>query len=747
MASYTPAQIAQMRADTEILVALGERRSVQQELELKKNQQILAFLEKSATYLQDQVDGAENLLGIYKQIEHTVAGSHLVSQQRLHLEEEKLRLTDQTLKDHKLLAEYMKKFGLSEKAALKELLKQQQTQERNIELFKAQVEFQDEFTASAKEGAEAWKEINAEMIGATSVYTGAFDIRKGKKYWKAMAGMSAGGFFSALNKLSTGILISVINNIVNLAIAMHDAEGKFRKTTGATAGMAREMTGVYEATRGAGVSIEEASKAMEGLYRNFTDFTMLAPQTRAELGKTGAVLAELGVSNEAFAKGIQVSTKMLGQGVIEANKTAMELKDFATNLGVPVDTLSEKYASMGPSLAKLGDQGTKAFKDLAHISKITGLEMEKVLRITDKFDTFEGAAEQAGKLNAALGGNFVNAMDLMMATDPAERFGMIRDSLLDAGLSFDDMSYYQRKFYADSLGLEDVGDLALMMSGNMDTLAGTTNKTTADYEKMAAQALATQTLQDKFNATLADMVPILLPLIDWIADLAEKLNKKKDLIKELIVGAVKLAAFLKLLGIAIAIVTAPAWAMWLAIGALIAVVVVFWDEIKKVSDLLFKDDAGASTFLEGLWKFAHSFEAIGGVMKAILNPIDTLKSVFAALTDVMFKPLQMLNSMMENLRDPAIATNVEKIAAAIDQIPTTKAVALMYTAGAVGVANTVASAVTAPMQIARGAMGGGGGATQTVRQPIELKIGERTMGNFVLDVIGKEITAINVSQS
>ena len=40
---------------------------------------------------------------------------------------------------------------------------------------------------------------------------------------------------------------------------------------------------------------------------------------------------------------------------------------------------------------------------------------------TNKFDTFEGAADQAGKLNAALGGNFVNAMDLMMATNPAER--------------------------------------------------------------------------------------------------------------------------------------------------------------------------------------------------------------------------------------------------------------------------------------------------------------------------------------
>jgi hypothetical protein len=61
--------------------------------------------------------------------------------------------------------------------------------------------------------------------------------------------------------------------------------------------------------------------------------------------------------------------------------------------------------------------------------KVTGMSMESILSITNKFDTFEGAAEMAGKLNAALGGNFVNAMDLMMATNPAERFEMIREMI------------------------------------------------------------------------------------------------------------------------------------------------------------------------------------------------------------------------------------------------------------------------------------------------------------------------------
>ena len=96
-------------------------------------------------------------------------------------------------------------------------------------------------------------------------------------------------------------------------------------------------------------------------------------------------------------------------------------------------------------------------------AKATGLEIGKLPQMTEKFDTFEGAATQAGKLNAALGGNFVNAMDLLTETDPAARFDMIRDAITDAGLSFDDMSYYQRKYYAEAAGLDNVNDLAMML--------------------------------------------------------------------------------------------------------------------------------------------------------------------------------------------------------------------------------------------------------------------------------------------
>jgi hypothetical protein len=339
------------------------------------------------------------------------------------------------------------------------------------------------------------------------------------------------GILAFASRLGSVGLAAFVDSVINLALALDQSESEFRRATGASASMAREMTNSYEATRESTVSAGQNQEAWGALYTTYTDFTMISEEARAEIGQTTAVLTQLGIGAHESAAGLQVATKMMGQTGTQAASTLVELSSLAENLGVAPKELIAQYGQMGSSLAKLGSEGTKAFKDLARVSKITGLEMQKILTMTDKFDTFEGAATQAGKLNAALGGNFVNAMDLMMATDPVERFEMLRGSLDEAGLSFDDMSYYQRKFYADSLGLESVGDLALMMSGNMEALGAETQQTSADYADAAARAAEMASVQESLKAVLQSLIPVLLPLLEKLQTLGNWLVKHIDTIK------------------------------------------------------------------------------------------------------------------------------------------------------------------------------------------------------------------------
>ena len=65
-------------------------------------------------------------------------------------------------------------------------------------------------------------------------------------------------------------------------------------------------------------------------------------------------------------------------------------------------------------------RGTLVFLDdhfsrLWSAAKATGIETQRLLDITGKFDTFEGAAEAAGKLNAVLGGGVIDTNALLMA--------------------------------------------------------------------------------------------------------------------------------------------------------------------------------------------------------------------------------------------------------------------------------------------------------------------------------------------
>lgn len=331
---------------------------------------------------------------------------------------------------------------------------------------------------------------------------------------------------------------------VNLAIDLGSAEIAFMKATGANQEFARSLTNSFAETRTFGASVEETSAAAQGLFTTFTDFTMVSQQTRQSLTETATVMGKLGVSNQDFAQSIQTSTKAMGMSAAQASQNMLDLEKFSRELGVAPSELAGQFAGARDMLAKLGSDGTRAFKDLAIAAKTTGMSIENIVNLTNKFDTFEGAAQQAGQLNAALGGNFVNAMDLMMATNPAERFDMIRDSILDAGLSFDEMSYYQKQFYRDSLGLSDVGELAALMSGDMDLVAGATEESGQSMIDAKKRARELASFQERLTMAFAQMIPILTSVIDFFSSLTSAIANNMNIIKPTIGILIALASAL-----------------------------------------------------------------------------------------------------------------------------------------------------------------------------------------------------------
>ena len=454
--------------------------------------QHLEHLKRTATYRQEEILRLEEAIPRLQQL------AAQEGDRRLQIERQKILQEEQAKLDKLKLDDMERALRLGKDINEEEYKKLKAKERLNKVTKQGNVSLGNSFKLQQKSHVSLTK-----MAGAAQSIADAF----------------RGGWATAMAKfaaLGLSIIKQLVESAIDLAINLYDVENAFMRATGATQDFAKGVTETYAATRQYGVTVEQASKANEALYRNFTDFTLVAGSTQKQLRETGAVLEKLGVSYDTYSKSIQTATKALGVATDQGDDMMLGLTAHAMDLGMPVDQLTNKFAAMSPELAKLGDTGVDAFKDMAQVFKATGFEMEKILRLTNKFDTFEGAAEMAGKLNAALGGNFVNAMELMTETDPVERFKMMQDAIKQTGLSFDEMGYHQRLFYAESLGLENAGELALLMSGDFESLDGNIGKTSKSYEDAAKRARELATVQEQWQIVLAEMTPLLTPIIGAI---------------------------------------------------------------------------------------------------------------------------------------------------------------------------------------------------------------------------------------
>ena len=526
MAEITPEKRVELQEKLNKLTLEAQERELSRLSALKRlnteQKEMRFLLEKSLDASKETVEYKEKQLDLLRsEINTMIERNNLEGDRYVQMEQQKL------------IKEWQGDADRRELEILRQRIREGETLEEHDKKRLETLVFQVEELEKQK---ALYKEIKktGEAMGASMAVYGkhtSLNVENMLKLGKAM--QSPVAFADGFLK---GGIIAVINTIINLAMEVDKMESAFRQTTGASADFTRNLTTVYDETRKYGVTTQEAVAANSALFGTFTDFTLIAPGAQRAVSETTQILGEYGVAVADVATGMQIATKAFGQSAEQAAASALEINALAQDLGIAPKQMAADYARVGGSLAKLGSQGTKAFKDLAHISKITGMEMEKIIRLTDKFDTFEDAAKQTGQLNAALGGNFVNAMDLMMETDPAARFDMIRNSILDAGLSFDSMSYYQRKFYTDALGLGDVGDLAMMLSGNYDDLAGQTGQTSAELVAQKKAAKEMKDSMEELKLSLQSMIPIALQIVDWIRDFTANIDENLKTIKNWAIG-------------------------------------------------------------------------------------------------------------------------------------------------------------------------------------------------------------------
>lgn len=305
--------------------------------------------------------------------------------------------------------------------------------------------------------------------------------------------------------------------------AQDEAFAAFTRATGAGDEYKTMITEVYTETRNLGVDVTEVTAATEALHRNMLTFKNLSQGARSELIMFTSVLNEAGVQYEITSQAAQIMNSSFKMSTNEIKEYSKELVDLGVAIGSPEEAM-RLFISTAPQLAQYGDRAKKVFKELALSSRTLGVEMQSLISIADGMDTFEGAAEAAAGLNAMLGGNLVNSVDLLLA-DADQIPRMLIATMEASGRTWKSLDRFAQKAIAAKAGISSLADASSIFNQSLSEYDENMRRANLEamrqkgIEEMAKrnQAMMEQlkTLAMEFAALL---IPVIRPVVEFFKD-------------------------------------------------------------------------------------------------------------------------------------------------------------------------------------------------------------------------------------
>ena len=347
---------------------------------------------------------------------------------------------------------------------------------------------------------------------------------KSKEKIKEIGDAITGGLFSQIKNYFT--VEGQLKNISDIFTSIMEGNTEYARTTGQIAD--RTFTfGMGAASFGVG--FEKMNKAAMSLYTSMSGFSELNKEVQENLALSTAKLENLGVSAEASGKNMDILMKTFKMSSQEAINTNEELAKIAIGAGIAPSKMVQGFAEQMPRLAAYGKQAIQVYADLQKQAKSLGMEISTLTSIVgDQMDTFEGAARAAGKFNAVMGGNYLNSMELLNATE-SERVVILKKSFEQSGRNFDSLSKYEKKAIAATLGISDLNEATKLFSKSSAELEMDQAQQAATQERLeAAQKEAAKTT-DQIKEAFNSLMIVIRPVVGLVKGVINLLSSFADI--------------------------------------------------------------------------------------------------------------------------------------------------------------------------------------------------------------------------
>ena len=342
--------------------------------------------------------------------------------------------------------------------------------------------------------------ITGTVLGAIKMLTGA-----------------VGALYDQFKKLGE----QVFNFNLNFNKFLDEQTAAFFKLTQAGREYVSVLDSSIDALRGQGLSISNVSQNMGSLFENTVLFRDATNATRRELTSFVSVLDQAGISADASTRMIQILNMTYLDTGKQTRDATERIIQFARAAGVSGRTAAADFANAATVIAAHGEGMEEVFKGLLTQTRATGLGMNDILGIAGQFDTFEKSAQSVGKLNALLGGPYLNSLDMVYKSED-ERVRAVLAAVEASGKSFRSMDRFTRQALAATLNMKDMTKVQELFSKGLigfDMAAEKAKKAAKDQETLEKAAKQATDMMTNFKNALLGLAISLRPVIDGASKL------------------------------------------------------------------------------------------------------------------------------------------------------------------------------------------------------------------------------------
>lgn len=263
-----------------------------------------------------------------------------------------------------------------------------------------------------------------------------------------------------------------------------------------------------------GIGFAQLDESMRSLTLTMSNFTNIADKdTKEALAANAARLKTLGVETTTTAKNFDILSKSFNYSEEQLGSLTNEMARHAIGSGISVKQMSEDFAGSMERLAAHGAKGIDVFYALEKQAKSLGVSMQTLTGLVgEQWDTFDGSAKAAGRLNALMGGNYINAVDMMRKSEE-ERLLTLKQQLHLKGVDINTMDAATKRAYANALGIKNIADMNKILNKSVTDLTNDTYKQAATQEQLRKAEEASVEMKQKFAIIFQQLLILVRPFV------------------------------------------------------------------------------------------------------------------------------------------------------------------------------------------------------------------------------------------